>query len=58
MDNQVIGILGGGQLGRMLVEAANRMNIQVRVLDPTTQSPAKQISNFVPHIDSPFTSSE
>ncbi|KAJ2329111.1 phosphoribosylaminoimidazole carboxylase ade2, partial [Coemansia sp. RSA 2702] len=53
MDNQVIGILGGGQLGRMLVEAANRMNIQVRVLDPTTQSPAKQISNFVPHIDSP-----
>ncbi|KAJ2724704.1 phosphoribosylaminoimidazole carboxylase ade2 [Coemansia sp. Benny D115] len=58
MDKQVIGILGGGQLGRMFIEAASRMNIEVRVLDPTKQSPAKQISNFVPHIDEPFTSSE
>ncbi|KAJ2787985.1 phosphoribosylaminoimidazole carboxylase ade2 [Coemansia interrupta] len=58
MDKQVIGILGGGQLGRMFIEAASRMNIEVRVLDPTKQSPAKQISNFVSHIDEPFTSSE
>ncbi|KAJ2774536.1 phosphoribosylaminoimidazole carboxylase ade2 [Coemansia nantahalensis] len=58
MDKQVVGILGGGQLGRMLVEAASRLNVQVRVLDPTVQSPAKQISNFVPHVDEPFTSSE
>ncbi|KAI9481918.1 phosphoribosylaminoimidazole carboxylase ade2 [Coemansia sp. RSA 989] len=58
MDKQVIGILGGGQLGRMLVEAANRMNVQVRVLDPTLKSPAKQISNFTPHKDQPFTSSD
>ncbi|KAJ2361920.1 phosphoribosylaminoimidazole carboxylase ade2, partial [Coemansia sp. RSA 2607] len=58
MDKQVIGILGGGQLGRMFIEAASRMNVEVRVLDPTKQSPAKQISNFVSHIDEPFTSSE
>ncbi|PIA19078.1 phosphoribosylaminoimidazole carboxylase [Coemansia reversa NRRL 1564] len=57
MDRQVIGILGGGQLGRMLIEAANRMNIQVRVLDPTEKSPAKQISNFTQHVNEPFTSS-
>ncbi|KAJ3165613.1 phosphoribosylaminoimidazole carboxylase ade2 [Geranomyces variabilis] len=33
MDNKVIGILGGGQLGRMLIEAANRLNVKVLVLD-------------------------
>ncbi|KAJ2778878.1 phosphoribosylaminoimidazole carboxylase ade2 [Coemansia javaensis] len=58
MDRQVVGILGGGQLGRMLVEAASRMNVRVRVLDPTAQSPAKQISSFAQHIDEPFTSPE
>ncbi|KAJ2655423.1 phosphoribosylaminoimidazole carboxylase ade2 [Coemansia sp. RSA 1200] len=58
MDNRVIGILGGGQLGRMFIEAANRMNISVRVLDPTEKSPAKQISNFIQHIDERFTSSD
>ncbi|KAI7835042.1 phosphoribosylaminoimidazole carboxylase [Kickxella alabastrina] len=58
MDKQVIGILGGGQLGRMFIEAASRMNVEVRVLDPTKQSPAKQISGFVQHINEPFTSSE
>ncbi|KAJ2704093.1 phosphoribosylaminoimidazole carboxylase ade2 [Coemansia sp. IMI 203386] len=58
MDSRVVGILGGGQLGRMFIEAASRMNIEVRVLDPTAKSPAKQISNFVKHIDQPFTSSE
>ncbi|KAJ2461504.1 phosphoribosylaminoimidazole carboxylase ade2 [Coemansia sp. RSA 2424] len=57
MDKQVIGILGGGQLGRMFVEAASRMNITVRVLDPTSLSPAKQLSSFAKHIDEPFTSS-
>ncbi|KAJ2678076.1 phosphoribosylaminoimidazole carboxylase ade2, partial [Coemansia sp. RSA 1285] len=58
MDNRVIGILGGGQLGRMFIEAANRMNISVQVLDPTEKSPAKQISNFTQHIDERFTSSD
>ncbi|KAJ2163205.1 phosphoribosylaminoimidazole carboxylase ade2 [Coemansia sp. RSA 552] len=56
MDKQVVGILGGGQLGRMLIEAASRMNVEVRVLDPKDTSPAKQISNFTAHIDEAFTS--
>ncbi|KAH9247751.1 phosphoribosylaminoimidazole carboxylase, catalytic subunit [Batrachochytrium salamandrivorans] len=29
MDKRVVGILGGGQLGRMLVEAASRLNVQI-----------------------------
>lgn len=43
MDSHVVGVLGGGQLGRMLVEAAHRLNIQVAVLD-SENAPAKQIN--------------
>ena len=43
MDDRVVGVLGGGQLGRMLVEAAHRLNIQVAVLD-AENAPAKQIN--------------
>ena len=31
--DKTIGVLGGGQLGRMLIEAANRLNVKVVVLD-------------------------
>ena len=41
---KIVGILGGGQLGRMLVEAANRLNIRVAILD-AENTPAKQINN-------------
>lgn len=34
MDNRTVGVLGGGQLGRMLVEAANKLGVRVAVLDP------------------------
>ena len=44
MDIRTIGVLGGGQLGRMLVEAANDRNISVAVLDKKA-SPAKQITS-------------
>lgn len=43
MDSHVVGVLGGGQLGRMLVEAAHRLNVQVAVLD-SENAPAKQIN--------------
>ncbi|KAG9789437.1 phosphoribosylaminoimidazole carboxylase [Exophiala dermatitidis] len=43
MDVHVVGVLGGGQLGRMLVEAAHRLNIKVAVLD-SENAPAKQIN--------------
>jgi phosphoribosylaminoimidazole carboxylase len=53
VDNRKVGVLGGGQLGRMLIEAANRLNIQVNVLD-TAASPAKQISAHDGHIEGSF----
>lgn len=53
MDSRVVGILGGGQLGRMLVEAANRLNIETIILD-SENSPAKQISNSKKHINGSF----
>ncbi|KAH8726446.1 hypothetical protein GQ44DRAFT_679407 [Phaeosphaeriaceae sp. PMI808] len=52
-DIRKVGVLGGGQLGRMLIEAANRLNIQVNVLD-TAASPAKQISAHNGHIEGSF----
>lgn len=40
-----IGIVGGGQLGRMLTFAAKQMGFSVVVLDPTPQSPAGQVAD-------------
>lgn len=57
MDSRTVGILGGGQLGRMLVEAANRLNVKTVILD-APNSPAKQISNSSNHIDGSFTNPE
>jgi phosphoglycerate dehydrogenase-like enzyme len=34
MDARTIGVLGGGQLGRMIAQAAHRLGIRVAVLDP------------------------
>jgi phosphoribosylaminoimidazole carboxylase len=46
--NTKVGIVGGGQLGRMLVEAANRLNVQTIILDKEG-SPAMQIKSG-PHV--------
>lgn len=54
MDTKTIGILGGGQLGRMLVEAAHRLNVKTIILD-AANSPAKQINALDPHVDGSFT---
>lgn len=48
-----VGVLGGGQLGRMLVEAANLLEIKVNFLDAPGSS-AKQVSNHDGHIDGSF----
>lgn len=40
-----IGIVGGGQLGRMLSYEAKRMGYHVSVLDPTPSCPAGQVSD-------------
>lgn len=49
----VVGVLGGGQLGRMLVEAANLLEIKVNFLDAPGSS-AKQISAHDGHVDGSF----
>lgn len=40
-----IGIVGGGQLGRMLTQEAKKMGFYVAVVDPTPDSPAGQLAD-------------
>ncbi len=40
-----IGIIGGGQLGRMLAMAAARLGFHVIILDPASDSPAGQVAD-------------
>jgi len=40
-----LGIIGGGQLGKMMAQEAQKMGFSVTVLDPTPQSPAGQVAN-------------
>lgn len=44
--NQKIGILGGGQLGRMLIQSGIDFNIHFSVLDPDASAPCASISSF------------
>ena len=43
-----IGILGGGQLGRMLALAAARLGLRCRIYDPDPLAPAGQIAGHEP----------
>ena len=38
-----LGILGGGQLGKMLLQVTSRLSIKTKVLDPSNDSPCKEI---------------
>lgn len=51
--NPVIGLLGGGQLGRMLCEAANPLSIDVAILDEE-KAPAKQAHDTGRHVTGSF----
>ncbi len=42
---QTIGIIGGGQLGRMMAIAARYMGYKVAVLDPTPNCPTAQVAD-------------
>ncbi|WP_404451315.1 5-(carboxyamino)imidazole ribonucleotide synthase [Virgibacillus necropolis] len=42
---KTIGIIGGGQLGRMMAIAARYMGYQVAVLDPTPNCPTAQVAD-------------
>ncbi|MHB0951433.1 MAG: 5-(carboxyamino)imidazole ribonucleotide synthase [Allorhizobium sp.] len=45
MTVTTIGIIGGGQLGRMLAIAASRLNFRTVVLEPQADCPAAQLAN-------------
>jgi 5-(carboxyamino)imidazole ribonucleotide synthase len=45
MTARTIGIVGGGQLGRMLAIAAARLNFTTVILDPQSDCPAAQLAN-------------
>ena len=47
-----LGVMGGGQLGRMFVHAAQRMGYFTVVLDPDPASPAGLVSHH--HIQTPY----
>lgn len=45
LPGQTIGIIGGGQLGRMMAIAARNMGYRIAVLDPTPDSPCGQVAD-------------
>ena len=47
-----LGVMGGGQLGRMFVHAAQRLGYATAVLDPDAQSPAGMVSHQ--HVITPY----
>ncbi|TDX51817.1 5-(carboxyamino)imidazole ribonucleotide synthase [Orenia marismortui] len=42
---QKIGIIGGGQLGKMMILEAKKMNFYISILDPTPNCPAHSIAD-------------
>ena len=44
-NKKKLGILGGGQLGRMLIQAAIDFDVTIKTLDPDTDAPCKYISH-------------
>jgi len=56
LPGATIGILGGGQLGRMTALAARSMGFQVHVLDPEPECPARPVADRC--ITAPFTDAD
>jgi 5-(carboxyamino)imidazole ribonucleotide synthase len=52
LRNSTIGIIGGGQLGRMLAMAAARYGYRTAILEPEADCPAAQVANT--HICAPY----
>jgi 5-(carboxyamino)imidazole ribonucleotide synthase len=49
----VLGVMGGGQLGRMFAHAAQAMGYQVAVLEPSEDCPAGQVADRL--LNAPYT---
>src|SRR5690606_7816375 len=41
-----LGILGGGQLGRMLIQEAINYNVNIHILDPDKNAPCRKLCNY------------
>ncbi|MEY2839913.1 MAG: hypothetical protein RJB60_2212 [Pseudomonadota bacterium] len=52
LPGATLGVMGGGQLGRMFVHAAQSMGYQTAVLDPDATSPAGLVSHH--HVQEPY----
>ena len=52
LPGATLGVMGGGQLGRMFVQAAQRMGYFTAVLDPDPTSPAGLVSHY--HIQADY----
>lgn len=46
LPGAMIGIIGGGQLGRMMALAAKAQGFRIAVLEPTADSPCGQVADF------------
>ncbi len=46
LPSSIIGVIGGGQLGRMMAISAKQMGYKVAVLEPATQGPLAQIADI------------
>jgi 5-(carboxyamino)imidazole ribonucleotide synthase len=53
LPGKTIGVLGGGQLGRMLAQAAERLGYRVHVYEPASDSPAGEVSAV--EVNAPYT---
>lgn len=52
----IVGILGGGQLAKMMAQEAKKMGFKVAILDPQEEPPAKGVSDY--HIQRSFKDEE
>ena len=53
LPGATLGVVGGGQLGRMFTAEARRMGYRVAVLDPDVDAPAGQLADW--HLARPWT---
>lgn len=56
VSEKTVGVLGGGQLGRMLCQAASEMGVKIVILDPMENCPASSIAHC--HMVGGFDNSE
>jgi 5-(carboxyamino)imidazole ribonucleotide synthase len=56
LPGQTLGVLGGGQLGRMFAHAAERLGYRVHVYEPAEDSPAGEVA--AKEFNAPYTDTE